>query len=466
LGGYNPHKLTWIDTNQGKNNTILLTVCVFKKGNLVMGNRVLICAFLSNPYPALYLTIVFPNVASLIKNFRIQLYYWLCDRCEKNVNALLSRISDNFRTRYQEALLIDIQNSLYFQEFAPEIFIANFDFNKCTSDGSFDQIQYQLTAYIDRKIKYQLFPILRKLVGDDSIGHSNVGLVVKASDKKVQLSLERAGYNQERKSQLMFFIRRLKQVKNSQILLSNVAIGKWDEAEYQQVADRYNEEKRQNWQSIDGARAKIMLEEIGQVIRTYERPFIEGLAVNIDAHSVEIEEIIPEPNTSFLLDLCDFIRELLARLDGRNNPQINRRIIFAILNHGFDINQADIAEEYEQDRSKQYIVSRELTFLYKEISKMYFEFHHMQPSSEKLAFFIKILKNKTVDGIKLNMPVMRRVFVDDFMQIIKLDTIRSETGISMKENIIILTIDRKYKINLDEYAKQHLSRWMKDFTTI
>jgi hypothetical protein len=428
-----------------------------------MGNRLLICAFLSNPYPTLYLTIAFPNVATLIKNFRIQLYYWLCDRCEKNVNYLLSKISDNFRKQYQEALLINVQNSLYSQEFAPEIFIENFYFNKCTSDVSSDQIQYHLTAYVDRKIKYQLFPILRKLVGDDTIGHSDVGLAVKASDKKVQLSLERAGYNQEKKSQLMFFLRRFKQVRNSQILPSDVAICKWNEAEYQQVADRYNEEKRRDWQSIDGARAKIMLEEIGKAIRTYEKSFIPYLTASRDEHP---EVIIPETDTSYILDLCNFIRELLSTLDGRNNPKRNRRIIFAILNHGFDINQVDIAEEYEQDKRKQYIVCRELTTLYKEISKRYFEFHHMQPSSEKLDFFIKLLKNKTVDGIELDMPVIRRVFVDDFMQIIKLHAISSEIAISTKENIMVSTIERKYKINLDECAKQYLSRWMKDITHV
>lgn len=441
---------------------MLLTVCVFKKGNLVMGNRLLICAFLSNPYPALYLTIVFTNVATLIKNFRIELYHWLCQRCERTVNNLLSRTPDDFRKRHEEALLIYAQNSLHSTEFAPEIFIASFDFNKSTSDESFDQITVLLTAYVDRKIKFQLFSILRKLVGDNTIGHSNVGVAAKASYQKVQSSLERARFNQEKKSQYMFFLRIFKQLRNSQILSSNVSLSKWDESDYQQVADRYNEIKLTNWQSIDGAKAKIMLEEIGQAIRAYESSFISVRTVNIDAPNVESEVIIPEYDRSFLLDLCDFVRKLLHTLDGRNNPKINRRIIFAILNYGFNINQVGIAEEYEHDKRKQYIVSRELTELYKEISNRYFEFHHTRPSSEKLALFIKLLKNKIVDGRELDMPILSRVFFDDFMQIFNSDTVSSETAISIKENIMVLIIERQYNINLDEYAKQYLFRWIRE----
>ncbi|MBD2215048.1 hypothetical protein H6G27_35180 [Nostoc linckia FACHB-104] len=425
-----------------------------------MGNRLLICAFLSNPYPALYLTIVFTNVATLIENFRIELYHWLCQRCKITVNNLLSRMPDDFRKRHEEALLIYAQNSLHSTEFAPEIFIASFDFNKSTSNESFDQITVLLTAYVDRKIKFQLFSILRKLVGDDTIGHSNIGVAAKASDQKVQSSLERAGYNQEKKSQYMFFFRKFKQVRNSQILPSNVAISKWDEADYQQVADRYNIEKLKNWQSIDSTKARIMLVTIGQAIRAYEKSFIVDFTVNIDAHNVESEVIIPEYDHSFLLDLCDFIRKLLPTLDGRNNPKINRRITFAILNYGFNMNQVDIAEEYEHDKRKQYIVSRELTELYKEISNRYFEFHNTRPSSEKLALFIKLLKNKIVDGRELNMPVLSRVFVDDFMQIFRSDTVSSETAISIKETIMTLIIERQYKINLDDCAKQYLSRWI------
>ncbi|MEH2231095.1 MAG: hypothetical protein V7K71_15985 [Nostoc sp.] len=427
-----------------------------------MGNRLLICAFLFNPYPALYLTIVFTNIAILIKNFRIELYHWLCQRCKITVNNLLSRMPDDFRKQHEEALLIYAQNSLHSTEFAPEIFIANFDFNKSISDESFARITVLLTAYVDRKIKFQLFSILRKLVGDDTIGHNNVGLAAKASDQKVQSSLERAGYNQEKKSHYMFFFRRFKQVRNSQILPSKVAISKWNEADYQKLADIYNIEKLKNWQFIDSAKARIMLENIGQAIRDYERSFVANFTVNINDHNVETEVIISEYDSSFLLDLCDFIRNLLPILDGKNKPTINRRIIFAILNHGFNINQVDIAEKYENDKRKQYIVSRELAELYKEISSRYFEFHHTQLSSENIALFIKLLKNKIVDDRELNMPVLSRVFVDDFIQIFKSDTISSETSIRMKENIMTLMIEEQYKINLDECAKQYLSRWIRE----
>lgn len=190
-------------------------------------HHLLICAFIAKPYPFLYLTIVFPNVATFIKfikDFRIELYQWLCQRCQQTVNNLLLRTSDDFRTHHQETLLIYAQNSLLSStEFAPELFIKDFDFNKY-SDKSFDDIFRILTGYVDHKIKYLLFPILRKLTGDSSIGHSNLGIAAiasyKKSDKKVKSSLKRAGYNEEKIEKYMFFFNRFKEVTHSELFIT------------------------------------------------------------------------------------------------------------------------------------------------------------------------------------------------------------------------------------------------------
>lgn len=430
-------------------------------------HHLLILAFLAKPYPVLYLTIVFPNVATFIKDFRKELYQWLCQRCQKTVNNLLLRTSDDFRTHHEETLLISAQNSLYWSstEFAPELFIKDFDFNRYASDksfdGVFDQITVLLTAYVDRKIKYQLFSVLRELTGDNTIGHSNLGIAGRASYNQVQQSLKRAGYNHKKTEQYVFFFNKFKEVRNSEILGSQLAINEWTEDNYERVADRYNKIKPEDWEYIDGAQARTMLEEIGQAIRDYEKSFIASRTVNIDDHSIESKVISPEYDRSFTSHLCDFIRDLLPRLDRKSNPKINRGIIFAILNHGFDIDQRQIAEQYGINQSN---VSRPLNELYKEIANMYFKSCHTQASSEKLALFIKLLKNKAVDGIEVDMPILSRIFVDDFEQIFeqffRAYIVTSTTIIEMKTNIMILKVEHQYNINLDEVDKKYLSHWI------
>lgn len=428
-------------------------------------HHLLICGFLDKPYPVLYFTIVFPNVATFIKDFRIELYQWLDWRSQRTVNNLLLRMPDDFRNQYQETLLISAQNflSLSSTEFAPELFIKDFQLNRYTSDESFEQIKFRLlTGYVDSKIKFQLFPILRQLTGDDTIGHSNVGIAARASCKKVKSSLKRAVYNEEKIEKYMFFFNRFKEVNNSELLPSQLTINKWTEKNYQQVADRYNEIKLEYWESINGAQAKKMLEEIGQAIRDYERSFIASHTVDIDDHSVESEVISSEHERSFTLDLCNFIRDLLCTLNGSSNPEINRRIIFAILNHGFNINQVDIAEQYEQDKKRQYIVSRELNKLYQEIAKRYFKHCYIQPSSEQIDSFIKLLKNTAVDNINLDMPILKRVFVDDFEQVFSAYIITSHTTITMKTNMMTSQVEHQYNITLDEVAKNYLSHWIEE----
>lgn len=251
------------------------------------------------------------------------------------------------------------------------------------------------------------------------------------------------------------------------LLPSQLPINKWTENNYQQVADRYNKiqsENCQHWEFIDGAQAKTMLTQIGEAIRDYEGSFISSHTVDIDDHSVESQVISSEYDCSFTLDLCNFIRDLLCTLNGSSNPEINRRIIFAILNHGFNINQVEIAEKCEQDKKRQYIVSRELNKLYQEIAKMYFKHCHIQPSSEQLDSLIKLLKNKAVDGIELDLPIFRRVFVDDFEeifeQIFTAYIVTSNTTIEMQTNMMTSKIEHQYNITLDEVAKNYLSQWI------
>ncbi|MBD2139361.1 hypothetical protein H6F32_17730 [Anabaena sp. FACHB-1237] len=418
---------------------------------------ILICAFPVKPYLVLYLNIVF----ILIKNFRIELYHWLCQRCQITVNKFLSRMPDDFRNQHQDTLLISAQNFLSCSstEFAPELFIQDFDFSRYTFDESSAQIQFRIfTGYVDRKIKYQIFVILRELVGDTTIGHSNVGLAARTTSKRVQSSLERAGYNHENTEQYMFFFNRFKEVRTSEILPSHLAISQWKEDNYQLVADRYNEIKPETWESINGAKSKIMLEKIGQAIRDYERSPIASHTVSIDAHGVESTVISPEYDSCLLLDLCDFIRNLLRRLDGRSNPEINRRIIFAILNHGLDINQVEIAERYI---TRQYIVSRQLNRLYDKIAKGYFPSCGTEPSSEQLNLFIQLLKNRAVNGQQLRIPILKRIFVDEFEQIFSAYIVTSHTTINMKTDIMISKVQDQYNINLDEVARNYLSQWIR-----
>ncbi|MBO1057117.1 MAG: hypothetical protein HEQ27_11580 [Dolichospermum sp. JUN01] len=427
-------------------------------GSTVEPSAILVCCFTIKPYTVLYLNIVF----TLIRNFRTELYQWLYWRCQITVNKFLSTIPDDVRNSVDNHLLISAQNSLSSKEFAPELFIQDFDFNRYTYDESVDQITFRiLTAYVDRKIKCQLFPILREFTGDNTIGHTNVGIAARASYPKVQKSLKRAGYNDEKTKQYMFFFNRFKEVRNSEISPSQLAINEWTEDNYQRVADRYNEIKPEHWERIKGAQARTMLEEIGQAIRDYEKSFIASRTVNIDDHSIESKVISPEYDRSFTSHLCDFIRDLLPRLDRKSNPKINRGIIFAILNHGFDIDQRQIAEQYGINQSN---VSRPLNELYKEIANMYFKSCHTQASSEKLALFIKLLKNKAVDGIEVDMPILSRIFVDDFEQIFeqffRAYIVTSTTIIEMKTNIMISKVEHQYNINLDEVDKNYLSHWI------
>jgi chromatin segregation and condensation protein Rec8/ScpA/Scc1 (kleisin family) len=104
------------------------------------------------------------------------------------------------------------------------------------------------------------------------------------------------------------------------------------------------------------------------------------------------------------------------------------------------------------------------TYLYKEIANMYFKSCHTQASSEKLALFIKLLKNKAVDGIEVDMPILSRIFVDDFEQIFeqffRAYIVTSTTIIEMKTNIMISKVEHQYNINLDEVDKKYLSHWI------
>jgi len=82
--------------------------------------------------------------------------------------------------------------------------------------------------------------------------------------------------------QYVFFFNKFKEVRNSEILGSQLAINEWTEDNYERVADRYNKIKPEDWEYIDGAQARTMLEEIGQAIRDYEKSFIASRTVNID----------------------------------------------------------------------------------------------------------------------------------------------------------------------------------------
>jgi DNA-binding Lrp family transcriptional regulator len=420
-----------------------------------MCHRLLICAF-------------------PLQLYREELYQWLYWRCQKTVNRFFtqtSETSDKFINVHQESLLEFAKNCLLNNstEFAPELFIQGFDFNRY-SDHDSDEICRILTAFVDKKIKYLLFPEIRKRTGDSTIGHSNVGLAARASYEKVQQSLKRAGYNEEKKRKYLFFFKKFQEVRTSELLPSTHPIHLWTLDDYQRVAERFKEIKPEHRQPINGAQAKAMLEEIGQKIIEYEQSFIPS-PIYIDdpdettqlfSPETEIESEMRGDNFSYLLELCNFIRHLLPRLDRKKYRTINRGINFAILNHGFNINQREIAKQYGISQPN---VSRPLTELYKEIAKRCFEHYNTEQSSENLARFIKLLTNIEVDGKKLQMPILRRVFVDDFEKIFTAYIVNSDTTIQQRIDIMTSKVEHQYNINLDEVAPNYLSLWIESKLT-
>jgi hypothetical protein len=69
-----------------------------------------------------------------------------------------------------------------------------------------------------------------------------------------------------------------------------------------------------------------------------------------------------------------------------------------------------------------------------------------------------------VDGIEVDMPILSRIFADDFEQIFeqffRAYIVTSTTIIEMKTNIMISKVEHQYNINLDEAAKNYLSHWI------
>lgn len=389
--------------------------------------RPLFFAFLFSPDVSLAFAIS-SNMNDLItvsSDDQNRLQEWLFNQAQRVVNSLLY---DQPKFRYYRDDLINYAKLLVIP---PEEFFKNFDFNRL-NNPDYTQIYYLLTTYTKKTIKYQLFPRLRELTGDLTLGYSDLGLLARSSLREVKLSLNSSCKPTELE-QYLFLFKRFREIRNSE----NKPINLWGEVEFQKVADRANELRTQFSQSqqieeLNGKTVKTSLNYMGKTLR-------EHRIMNFD---VRHQNLYLEPEDPYDNQRSKKLFEIVKnRLKQMNNDQ--KKLL--ILEHGLKIVHRIIAVEFNIETPA---ISQRLRALYNRLIKHIWDTYKVPE------------ENRTVEQLGEIKKELKKYLDKRFEE--KIDLILNINQAKLKNsnitfliNFVAKKIEEKYQINTQE-VKDHV----------
>lgn len=278
-----------------------------------------------------------------------------CEKVAKKMSGLLPNNSDRnlFLDLFQMGCeLVDL----------PFDFLASFD--ECRP--KFNYWYATLKKFSDNKIKFSLFPQVRKITGLTTFGQSELGLAARASRKQVKEALINSVYKSKILQYLLIW-QCFQEVRKA----VKLEVNKFKVEQFQQVSDRYNQLRPHEWLEIDWVEVKNCLEYIGSAIRqlldfqplSLDTP----LDSNLDGESC-LKEMIADGTTD-LDSLSDYemqqdIEQLKQALfvDLKKLQPLELQILW--LRHGLNLKQREMSLALAIDQPT---LSRKLNKLYKEI---------------------------------------------------------------------------------------------------
>jgi hypothetical protein len=150
--------------------------------------------------------------------------------------------------------------------------LANFDPN---GSGFMSGINHFKT-YIDRRIKYSIYPDLRKLLGNENIGRSDLGVAARQGKLKIEQAIKFANLAAPEEYLLLW---ECFQTYKTELGLQ---VNKLEDCHFAEIDRIYQQQSKGNHKFIGDPDIKVKIEQIGVAVRRYMSQTIVALDEKIN----------------------------------------------------------------------------------------------------------------------------------------------------------------------------------------